>query len=228
MDENAHFGRILGFLKSTNPGSTGVYLFTIGNPTWPDAEGATAAVANDATQTIPVAWLGPDPPVADRAYVLHPCGNRLVAQSGKPASTKPPTVTLAGCQCPNVPITLYMRPNDPILNGGMFKNCTLYYGPTDPAFARLALGASSFMSLESFIDQINQEYWYFFNCTSSNFTLTRIYKSSIFGSPYRDSVRFTWPIGAAGNTCDPFLLTYGVVYQGGDTRSQITITPTGP
>jgi hypothetical protein len=228
MDEITYFDRILGFLKSTNPNSIGVYLFTVGRPTWPDTEGALVSVENDQTQTVPVAWIGPQAPLVNRPYMLHPSGNRYIAGSGKPAVVTPPGVNIPGCLCQNVPATLYMRPNDVTLNGGMFQNCTLQWGPTDPYFANLALGPNTFMSRESFIDSINQTFWYYFNCTSSNFTLTRLYKSSLFGSPYRDSVRFTWPIGSAGNTCVPFLLTTGTVYQGGDTRSQITVTPTGP
>lgn len=225
MDEISYFDRILGFLKSTNPNPTGVYLFTIGRPAWPDDEGSNVSVINDITQVVPVAWLGPQAPVAGRAYLLHPCGNRYVAGSGKPAVVKPPGAVIAGCQCTSIPLTLSMVPTDPTLNGGMFQPATLQWGPTPTVYARAALGTNSFLSTQSFIDQIGESFQYYFTCTTDKLTLTRVYANSIFGNPYRDTVRYTWPLSLAGNTCDPFLLTAGQIYSGGDTRSQITVSP---
>jgi hypothetical protein len=225
MDEVTYFDRISGFLKSTNPNPTGVYLFTMGRPGWPDSEGADATVANDPTLTVPVAWLGPQAPVAGRAYLLHPCGNRYVAGSGKPAVVKPPGAVIAGCQCTSIPLTLSMVPTDPTLNGGMFQPATLQWGLTPTDYDRLALGTNCFLSTQSFIDQIGESFRYFFNCTNDKFTLTRVYAHSIFGNPYRDTVRYTWPLSLAGNTCDPLLLTSGQIYQGGDTRTQIIVRP---
>jgi hypothetical protein len=225
MAEVTYFDRILGFLKSTNPNPTGVYLFTIGRPVGPDSEGADAPITNDPTQVVPVAWLGPQAPVADRAYILHPCGPRYVAGSGKPAVITPPGAVIAGCQCPSIPTTLAMVPTDPSLNGGMFQASTLQWGPTSTDYARLALGTNSFLSTQSFIDQIGESFKYYFTCTTDRFTLTRVYAHSIFGNPYRDTVRYTWLLSQAGNTCSPFLLTVGQIYQGGDTRSQIRVSP---
>jgi hypothetical protein len=225
MDEIAYFDRILGYLKSTNPNPTGVYLFTIGRPGWPDVEGSTVTVVNDLTQVVPVAWIGPRAPVPDRAYLLHPCGNRYVAGSGKPTDTPPPGAVIAGCQCTSIPTTLAMVPTDPTLNGGMFQPATLQWGPTPTDYDRLALGTNSFLSTQSFIDQLGESFRYYFTCTADKFTLTRVYAHSIFGNPYRDSVRYTWPLTLAGNTCDPFSLTAGQIYSGGNTQTQITITP---
>lgn len=152
-------------------------------------------------------------------------GNPGCCSCGPPGGT----VTIAGCTCTAIPTTLYLRPNDPIWNGGMFKDCTLVWGTVDPGYSKLALGSNAFISTESFVDQIGQTYQYYFTCTSDKFTITRIYISSIFGTPYRDSVRYTWPIASAGNTCSPFYLTTGTVYQGGDTRSDLEVKPTsGP
>lgn len=221
-------GRLLGMLKSVNPNPSGMYNFDICHPVWPDVEGSAVAWSKEAGQTLLAAWLGADKPPADRPVILHPNGEFYVGGGAKPAIVAPPGVNLAGCSCQNIPATLYMIPNNPVLNGGMFKNCILQYVDTPAGYAKLALGPKCFLSVENFQDQIDQTYRYFFNCSSSNFMITRIYVSSIFGSPYRDSVRFTWTIGAPGNTCNPFLLTSGNIYQGGDTRSQITITPTAP
>lgn len=230
MDEITYFDRIMGFLKSTNPNATGVYLFTVGRPTWPDTEGALVSVEDDTTQTVSVAWIGPQAPISNRAYLLHPCGNRFVAGSGKPAVVTPPGATIPGCNTVNIPTTLYMIPNNTTYNGGMFKNCTLVWGPMDPALTNTRPVPNAFISTQSFIDSVGNTYWYYFACSGNNFTLTKIYKSSIFvpNGPSQDATRFTWNITAAGNTSNPFLLTNGTVYQGGDTRSQITITPTAP
>jgi hypothetical protein len=143
-----------------------------------------------------------------------------------------PSVTIAGCLCQAIPPVLRMMPTDPTLNGGMFQPCTLAYGTTPPEYARLALGAQCFLSTTSFTDQIGESFRYYFACTHAvlingtqdNFTLTRVYAHSIFGNPYRDTTRYTWPLTLSGNTCSPFLLTKGQIYQGGDTRSQIVVS----
>lgn len=125
MDEITYFDRIMGFLKSTNPNATGVYLFTVGRPTWPDTEGALASVENDTTQTVPVAWLGPQAPVANRAYLLHPCGSRYVSSTYTKTVVKVVKghflFTVNGCtnkRNPGVTVTLYDGPDStyPILS----------------------------------------------------------------------------------------------------------------
>lgn len=217
---------LLGMLKSANPGVSGMYLFDICRPRWPDTEGAAVAWDRDTAQTLLVAWMGAEKPPADRPVILHPVGEYYVAGLTRKAVEVPTGAVITGCQCTSIPVTLYMIPNNAIYNGGMFKPCTIVYGDTPPEYATLALGTKSFLSVESFIDQIGDTYRYFFTCVNDRFTLTRVYAGG--GSPFRDTTRFTWVITATGNACNPFLLTNGTVYQGGDTRSQITITPTNP
>lgn len=219
---------LLGMLKSANPGVSGMYLFDICRPKWADTEGAAVAWDRDAGQTLLVAWMGAEKPPTDRPVILQPIGEYYVAGLTRKAAEIPTGVVISGCLCTNIPITLYMIPNNPTLNGGMFQPCTLVYGDTPPEYARLALGAKCFLSQEIFIDQLGESYKYYFTCVNDKFTLTRVYANTVLGNPSRDTVRFTWPLTLPGNTCNPFLLTNGLIYQGGDTRSQITVTPTNP
>lgn len=127
------------------------------------------------------------------------------------------TTLMCGCDVPQV---LAMTNNNPGCNSGMFQPCTIRYGPTPAALSTLALGTSCFLSDESFIDVFGDRFRYYLNCTGttisgSEYTLTRVYVTSIFGSPFRDSVRYTWPMSTAGNSCSPFALINGILYAGG-------------
>jgi hypothetical protein len=46
----------------------------------------------------------------------------------------------------------------------------------------------------------------------------------VYGSPYRDTIRYRWLAGYAGNTCSPFLLSNGQIFSGGDASGVVTIS----
>jgi hypothetical protein len=125
-----------------------------------------------------------------------------------------PTVNL--CYCDNVPTTLTMTSFNPSCNYGMFQSCTLQYGPIPSVFAPLDLGSEAFISIESFPDIIagGALFQYYLSCQYNVFSLTRIYPTSPYGSPYIDGVLYTWYVGSYGNTCSPFYLSNGTAYQG--------------
>jgi hypothetical protein len=89
----------------------------------------------------------------------------------------------------------------------------------------LALGASSYLSTTTFTDlSTGDQFWYYLTCFLGYYVLTRVYAVSAFGSPYRDVVRYRWLIGYQGNSCQPFLLANGQIFQGGDPTCVVTIT----
>lgn len=112
---------------------------------------------------------------------------------------------------------------NPAGGNNYFPNCIIRYGPTPGGYASLSLGASSFLSESSFKDQNGDVHQWYLTCSTGNYSITRVYLHSIFGSPFRDSVRYTWPLNRAGNTCSPFALTDGTIYAGGDAGCDIEI-----
>lgn len=143
-----------------------------------------------------------------------------------PCDTGPPpgTVALPGCNCAATPVGLTMDSVVPTCDGGLFHDCTIQYGPTPSGYAALSLGSSSFLSVESFQDDFGDTFRYYFTCNTTNFTITRVYLTSFFGSPFKDIVRYTWTLGAVGNTCVPFLLSNGFIYSGGDINCNVDIS----
>jgi hypothetical protein len=89
----------------------------------------------------------------------------------------------------------------------------------------LAIGANSYLSTASFTDtSTGDQFWYHFNCYVGYYALTRVYVTSQYGSPYRDLIRYRWPIGTGGNSCKPFLMAYGQLYLGGDPACVVTVS----
>jgi hypothetical protein len=151
--------------------------------------------------------------------------------------TGPPTVTIPGCTaCVTTPAILVQVNRNPACNpaGGTnyFPNLVYRYGTTPAGYAALSLGASSFLSESSFKDQNGDVHRWYFTCTAGSYTIQRVYLTSIFGSPFKDSIRYTWPLNRPANTCSPFALTDGVIYSGGDAGCDIEVyegpADTGP
>lgn len=131
---------------------------------------------------------------------------------------------LLGCPCP-VPTTLYMTVTHPEVNFGMFQDCILQYGPVPAALAPLGLGANAMLSTAFFHDDFSTDnFRYLFFCSSGFWCLTRVYETSIYGSPYLEATRYRWLSGLSGNTCSPFLLTNGRIFSGGDASTVITLS----
>jgi hypothetical protein len=111
--------------------------------------------------------------------------------------------TFPTCFCTNLPATLSMTSADPTCNYRMFQSCTIQYQATPAPFSSLNLGPSIYLSTESFPDPIagGAEFFYYLICHLNQFSLTRIYTTSPYGSPYRDAILYTWLIGGLGNLC---------------------------
>lgn len=132
---------------------------------------------------------------------------------------------IPNCFCDPIPGTLTMTSADPACNYQMFQSCTIQWQPTPPSFGPLNLGPNAFISNESFSDPIGggAMFFYYLNCTFNQFSLTRIYPTSPYGSPYRDGILYTWLLGATGNTCLPFHLDNGSAFPGSDVSCSVTI-----
>jgi hypothetical protein len=218
----AFVGRV--FVQSSLPSSAGRYFAVhpvsiLGT----EGEGNPAVLEVDTSSVILVYVLGPSAPSVGDDLICRFVGSRWIAErmSGRGATS----VNLPGCLCAATPSILFMTCTDSSCNGGIFQNCTLAYGPTPSGYAALALGDSCFLSTESFQDQTTGDYFqYYFTCNSSYYTLSRVYLTSVLGSPYQDIVRYSWLIGLAGNTCQPFLMSNGQIFQGGDPNCVVTIS----
>jgi len=135
------------------------------------------------------------------------------------------TVVLPGSFCP-VPTILAMTSLDPNCNYGMFQSCTLTYRQPPAAFAPLSITGPLFLSTAEFFDPIANSYFYYHLFGQYNqFSLTRLYPTSPYGSPFRDGTLFTWLVGGYGNNCNPFYLHNGSSFPGSDATCQVLIDP---
>jgi hypothetical protein len=186
-----------------------------------EAEGQPGSLVAAGAAKVLVYVIGSRAPVAGDYLVCRFVPDRWVSQT---SAATVASVSLPGCNCTSLPATLHMISANPSCAAGMFQSCTLAYGPTPSAYAALNLGSQCFLSTASFPDQGGQSFRYYFSCQLNQFTLSRAYAQSIYGSPYLDIVRYSWSLSAPGNTCSPLLLSNGHVYIGGDTSCSVTIS----
>ena len=109
---------------------------------------------------------------------------------------------IPNCFCTPIPPQLAMTSADPTCNYRMFQSCTISYGP-HPGFESLNFGAKYYLSDQSFPDPVagGAMFWYALLCQYNQFSLTRAYLESPYGSPFRDGILYTWLVGGYGNTC---------------------------
>ena len=133
-------------------------------------------------------------------------------------------ITIPGCPC-TLPPVLYMTVVHPEANVGIFQNATLAYTTLPAELAPLGIGTKSFISTTTFLDLITFDHFYYrFFCATGFFCLGRVYATSLYGSPFSDTIRYRWLAGQPGNTCVPFLLTNGQIYRGGDATTVVSIS----
>ncbi len=188
----------------------------------PEVESGIGLLTFDSSATVLVCVTGGRTPVAGDALICRFIENRWVADHLAQVGG---LIQIPTCYCNAVPSTLHMTSSDPASDGGIFQNCELTYGPTPPEYERLSLGTKSFLSTTPFVDSSGDSFKYFFGCDYSNFTLSRVYARSVLGSPYHDIVRQTWALELPGNTCQPFLLSRGKTFYGGNPNCVVTMTP---
>jgi hypothetical protein len=146
------------------------------------------------------------------------------------------TGNLPTCFCDPIPGTLTMTSFAPTCNYGMFQSCSIVYGPTPPGYADLDIGFNCYLSVESFPDVVagGALFQYLLTCYYNQFSLSRVYLTTPWGSPYRDGLLYTWLVGStvgiAPNYCTPLAtvshlyLLDGTPYPGSGSTCRVTIT----
>jgi hypothetical protein len=192
-----------------------------------EAEGASGNFTSVGSSTVPVYLIGPGLASTGDYLICKFVDNRWVTERTVPSGGggSGGFGSIPNCFCTEIPATLSMTSLSPTCNFGMFQNCTIQYGPVPSVYEGLSLGANAFISLESFPDplQDGNEFQYLLTCYLNQFSLTRLYPVSIYGSPWRDAVLYTWFVGSYGNSCTPFRLDDGAAYPGSDTSCFVTI-----
>jgi hypothetical protein len=216
-------GQVFG--NPTVPTAVGQYYSVHAVDVWgKEAEGSAASLSVDTSRAFLVDVIGPKPAVAGDYLICRFVGHRWVADrmGGKGQSV---SISIPGCPCSQSPATITMTSSKPSSNNQIFQSAVLQYGPTPSALLPVVLTSSSYLSTATFSDPIlNVPFFYFLTCTINSYVLTRVYPSSPFGSPFRDSVRYKWVPGFPGNTCAPFLMTNGQIFLGGDPSCVVTLS----
>lgn len=217
----AFVGRVFG--NPTVPTAAGAF-FTVHpvDVAGPEAEAGPGALTVNAAQAQLVYVVGSAAPTAGDDLVCRFVNNRWV---GERFSRGAGGATLGGCPCAQIPTSLAVHVSAPTSNNHIFQNCTLFYGPTPPGLAPLATYPNAYLSTAQFTDYYSgDKFWYYFACIQGYYVLTRIYARSVYGSPFRDVVRYKWLVGYKGNVCSPFLFPDGVIFTGGDASCVVTVT----
>jgi hypothetical protein len=225
-------GGVPAFVGQVTTPSTliGVGKFLLVQPTFvlgQEIEGGTGTFTAVGSTTVPVYLVGPDKASTGDYLVCRYVDNRWAAERTVPAGKAGggSTGTLPECFCDPIPATLTMTSFSPTCNFGMFQSCSIQYGPTPAGYADLDIGASSFLSIESFPDVIGNGalFQYLLTCKFNEFNLSRVYLSSPYGTHFRDGSLYNWLVGGYGNTCDPFHLDNGLPFPGSDSSCFVTI-----
>lgn len=136
---------------------------------------------------------------------------------------------MISCLCSTPPLSVAMSVSREGCGDGLMHSCTITYGTTPASLAALRLGASCYLSTVMFADsQTGDQFYYYLGCYSSILRISRAFPTSIFGSPFLDSVVYYWSIGISGNHCNSgstgFLLSNGTIFPGGDPTCLVTIS----
>jgi hypothetical protein len=217
----------VGRVTSTGP-KIAVGDFLLVQPTFvlgSESEGGTGSLTSVPTDPVPVYLVGPGTPSTGDFLVCRFVDHRWAAERSKSGNQRGGYGTIPNCFCTAIPAALTMTSSDPTCNYRMFQSCMIQYGPTPAQFAPLNLGPNIFLSTESFADPVagGAEFFYYLACQYNQFSLTRLYPASPFGSPYRDGILYTWLVGGYGNTCSPFHLDNGMAFPGSDLSCSVTI-----
>lgn len=134
-------------------------------------------------------------------------------------------VNIPSCACQGTPTTIYQSMNVPDGFVRTIYPCTFQWGPTPAGLASLLLGSNCYLSTVQFADGFSGDlFWHLLTCQLGIYQLTRVYETSIYGSPFRDVIRYRWFISTPGNTCVPFLMARGLIYAGGDPTCVVTLS----
>jgi hypothetical protein len=215
------------FANPTVPTSSGVFYSV--HPTivtGTQAESGSGIITPISSVTDLVLILGTTPCVAGDLVVYYRAENRWVGERYAGSGGGGGTHVQAGCPCGSVPNTLTMTVTNggPGFNNGIFNSCVFAWGPTPSSLLPVVLIPNSWLSTGSFPDPIlGVPFFYFLTCSLGAYVLTRVYVTSPFGSPFRDSIRYKWVPGFPGNTCTPFVMTNGQIFAGGNPATVCTL-----
>lgn len=198
------------------------------NPTEIDgaeAEGGNVTLFADTASRQPGIVIGGTPAVGD-VLVFSSIGGRWIARKlggDIHAGTGPGNIP--NCFCQGIPATLAMTSSSATANGGMFQSGSISWQATPSWAASLNLGDHIFLGNSSFHDSAaDADFYYYLACDLNEFSITRLYPTSPFGSPYRDGVLYAWRIDDTTNKCVPFRLDNGLPFNGSDP---VTVTIDG-
>lgn len=217
--------RFVGRVRSTSP-NINVGKFLLVRPeivTGTESEGQAPTFTDAGSTDLPALLLGPGKPAPGDRLIVRSTDSRWVAKR-RDSSGSGGTGTLLGCVCAHPPATLTMTVAGACTDG-RFYNTTITYKPVPAGLGALQLGANAYLSDSSFPDpQTGDVFYYFLSCFANVVRISRVFETSIYGSPFLDSVIYFWTLGFPGNTCSPFSLTNGTVFAGGDPNCDVDIT----
>ncbi|MGE3818088.1 MAG: hypothetical protein AB7I30_01515 [Isosphaeraceae bacterium] len=189
-----------------------------------EVESGLGTLTPDSARSFLVFVPGASAPAVGDDLVCRFVGNRWVAERSVPGVGND-QVVVPGCPCASSPRVLRMSSSDPLSNNRMFQDATIEYRAFPAALSPLGLTGEGYLSTLTYTDETSvSPFWYHVTCSQGFYTLTRLYASFAAGPPYRDVVRYKWLMGVTGNTCQPFLLSSGLIYSGGDPSCVVTIT----
>ncbi len=188
----------------------------------PETEGGAATCTVDSAATFMVCVVGSRSPSMGDYLVCRYVGNRWVSE----ITSARQDVGIGGCECQGTPLTLTMSVNEPTTNNGIFQDSALTWQDTPAGFAAIVLATKAYLSWpQGYVDQVTGDtFYYYLSCVGNYYTLTRVYLISVYGSPFLDQIRYQWRIDDPGNSCDPFLMTNGQVYNGGNPTCIVTLS----
>jgi hypothetical protein len=210
--------RYVGRVISVPAGSTPpVYLDT--HPVTiagDEVAGGGATLTPDATRTVPVLVLGSLPSPGQDVVAKNVLGRWVAQMPGVGVVTGGITGIIPDCFCSPTPGIMYMSSADTECNFRMFQYGTISYRdiPPDvidvfPPLNVVAMGGKGYFGDQFFIDPVSGDgFIYFLTCHDNLWSLTRIFPTSPFGSPWKDAVLYTWVMGADGNQCGSQPMSY--------------------
>jgi hypothetical protein len=188
-------------------------------------EGATATVAEDAGGKDWIVRVLRQAPVAGQLLLARATDHRWHAELGS-GSSGDDDVSVLGCPCSPTPRRIRQISSHPLLNDRILQNATLVYGPTPPGLRSLGMSGNNYLSDTTFVDNSTGDLFrYYLFCYVNYYMLTRVYETSVYGSPFRDVVRYSWLATRPGNTCSPFAMNLGAIFAGGDATCVVTLDP---
>ena len=191
-----------------------------------ESEASPGVLSEDNSCTFLAYVIGSTAHTVGDYLVCRFVGNRWAAERMGGGNA---AVVIPGCPCSSSPAVLYMTSSNPNSNNHILQSAVLVYGPTPAGLLPLAIGESSYLSTTTFTDfSTGDQFWYYLSCYLGYYVLTRVYATSLYGSPYRDATRYRWAAGYPGNSCAPFLLANGQIFSGGDPSCVVTVSGTNP